>query len=80
MTDLSWSRCRTAKVVSTFADNASARSRLPRVKSILTHDIPWFVECHCLVSVLDLEQYRLPGRTGDPATLGRTSDTDVVSL
>jgi hypothetical protein len=33
-----------------------------------------------LVSVLDLEQYRSRGQTPDSATLGKTSDTDVVSL
>ena len=33
-----------------------------------------------LVSVLDLEQYRFPGRTGGPSLLGSAGDTDVVSL
>ena len=52
----------------------------PESKAYLPKAVRWFAKTAQLVSVLDLEQYRLRGRTPDAPLLGSTSDTDVVSL
>jgi hypothetical protein len=56
----------------------------PESKAYLPKTARWFARQSSLVSVLDLEQYRIWAPASqpipDPATLGRTSDTDVVSL